>query len=398
MKVAHFVGGAVLIEVEGAFPERFLNLCATENLAFWGLQWQNKNKLRVKVSQLDASRTGRLAERVCCTLTVLRRAGLPAFLCRFRKRYALLLGLGLALGTVCLCSRVILTVEVRGNRAVPSAEILMALGRQGVKPGAFGPEVDARQVAQGVLLELKELSFLSVNLHGTRAEVVVRERLPLPEIPDPRVPADIVAAASGIVTHIEVTKGQARVKEGDTVSRGETLISGTVELQPPAYREVEMGSLTVRAGGRVTARTWRTLSAQIPLTAPMKTLTGEEKSRFSLTILGSTINFYGKSGISAPMYDKIRKTKSFTLPGGQTLPLTITRERLRGYTLAPVPIDVEEGEALLRRTLADRLAALIGGGTVVKTDYTAAQSEKALTVTLLAECQEEIGRTVERDS
>ena len=34
--------GRVRLEIEGAYPERFLNICAANGLPFWGLVYQSE--------------------------------------------------------------------------------------------------------------------------------------------------------------------------------------------------------------------------------------------------------------------------------------------------------------------------------------------------------------------
>ena len=81
--------------------------------------------------------------------------GLPDFLSRFRRRYAFLIGLAFALLAVSVLSRFILTVEVVGSEKVPTAQILSELRRYGVRPGAYGPGLDRKTIAQQALRELE---------------------------------------------------------------------------------------------------------------------------------------------------------------------------------------------------------------------------------------------------
>ncbi|MEG0596590.1 MAG: sporulation protein YqfD [Oscillospiraceae bacterium] len=394
-RLLDFLRGSVLVELEGPFPERFLNLCATGDVNFWSVQWQNTNVLRVKLNLPDAKRAPALAEKSGCSCRRVREGGLPSFLRQFRKRPALLAGLALSLTAFVALSQVVLTVEVTGNEKVPTAVILSELRRQGLRIGTFGPTLEERQVAQQTQMNLPQLSFLTLNRHGTRVVAVVRERAEKPPLLAETVPADIIAAAPGIITHMEVTRGQRKFAEGDTVAAGEVLISGTVDLEEPQYSEIDMGTMTVRAGGRVWARTWRTLTAEIPLEAPVKQYTGGQKTRFSFSSMGSTINFYRNSGISFAKYDKIRKSKTPHLPGGLPLPVTFIRETLREYETTPQKLDEGAARGMLEEKLTLRLQALIGDGTVSAVKFQAAKQNGILTVTLQAECSEEIGRCVE---
>lgn len=90
--VTNALRGKVCLEVEGAFPERFLNLCAQRGILFWNVEWLEATRLRLTVTRQGAGEAVELGERVMCTVTRAGQTGMPAFLERFRRRYALLIG------------------------------------------------------------------------------------------------------------------------------------------------------------------------------------------------------------------------------------------------------------------------------------------------------------------
>mgnify|MGYP002542662278 FL=1 len=395
-KIINFFRGSVLYTVTGAFPERFLNLCAQNAVAFWGLEWLDDHTLRLCFARKDAKKARSLAEKVMCEAKAARRAGVPFFLAKFRRRYAFLAGLTLAAAAVCVLSRFILTIEVTGNCAVSTAVILSELNRQGVRVGSYGPSIDEKVVSQEALLRIPELSWMAVNLHGTRAEVLVREKVPKPDIVDRTVPSHVVSVATGIITHMEVLEGQPLFQEGNTVLAGEILISGVIDVPEPQYADTDLGTRITHAMGSVWARTWRTLEARIPLEAQVKRYTGEEVTRYSLGVLDRRLNFYGNSGISLDKYDKITSSHSLTLPGGRVMPLVLRAERYRGYVTEPAALDAEAARTMLEERLLERLDGLVGAdGEVLRTDFAVREENGILVVTLLAECREQIGRVVE---
>ena len=394
-RLVNALRGSVCLEVEGAFPERFLNLCAQRGILFWNVEWLEATRLRLTVTRRGSRQAAALGERVLCTVTHAGRKGMPYFLARFRKRYAFWVGLGLSMAAVCILSSFVLTIEVRGNTSVSTARILTELRRQGLSVGTFGPGLDERTVGNRVLLQIPELSWLSINLYGTRAEVLVREAVEAPELVDAREYGDVVARASGIVTKVEPLTGEAVVEVGDTVLEGETLISGTVHLKGPAYSEKpEIGQMQVRASGRVYARTWRTLAAQLPLEAQVKRYTGEEANRWSVTALGRRTDFFGKGGISFDRYDKISRTWTLTLPGGREMPLAVQRETCRAYELEQLAVEPDAAQAMLEERLMEALEEAVGEGEIVSTEFAVETVDGMLKVTLQAECREEIGTFV----
>jgi len=393
-KIINFFRGSVRLEVSGPFPERFLNLCAQEYLSFWGIQWLADGGLRVTVSRRDCKRAKALGERVQCTVETAAAQGVPAFLARFRRRYALLLGMALSLAAVCVLSQVILSVEVTGNETVSTAEIVTELRRLGLRPGAYGPGVDESAVSQELLVRVEDLSWCAVNLHGTRAEVIVREAVPKPELPDETICGDIVARAPGLVIGMEVEQGEPAAAEGVTVLEGDVLIAGNVQNPVPQYSGLEPGRRLVRAQGRVYARTWRVLTAEIPLEAEVKSYTGAEEHRWALHILGWRVNFYGNSGISFAEYDKITDVWTARLPSGQEMPLSLSRETVRAYDTAAAEVDADAARAMLEERLLAAVTEQVGKGEVLSAEYSARVADGKLAVTITAECREEIGRFV----
>ncbi len=394
-RTVNFLRGSVRLEVAGPFPERFLNLCAQNGVPFWGVEWVDQTCLRLNVTRRGSSRAVELAQRVGCTATHARHAGIPYFLERFRRRYALLAGLALSLAAVCVLSRFVLTIDVQGNQTVPTAKILSELRRQGLRPGVYGPGLDQGLLVQETLIQLPELSWMAVNLHGTRAEVLVREAIPKPRQEADGRPGNIVARTGGVLLRVEALIGEAQFQVGDTVAPGDVLISGNIHLDGPEYSDgVDLGWQQLPAAGSIYARTWRTMTARIPLEAQVKTYTGEEEHFWALSILGRRMVFSRNSGISFPKYDKISSVWRLTLPGGREMPLALTREVAREYTLTPAPIDQSAAQDLLEERLRTMLEAELEEGEVLSTQYTALLRDGMLEVTLAAECREEIGRFV----
>ena len=93
---------------------------------------------------------------------------------------------------------------------MPPARILSQLRLEGVRPGVYGPGLDRKAIAQRALRELEELSWMSINLYGTRLEVVVREAVESPEIVDDEGFYDVVSEADGIITQVEPLAGPFR--------------------------------------------------------------------------------------------------------------------------------------------------------------------------------------------
>ena len=392
-RLMNFLLGTVRLRVTGPFPERLINLCAQHRLEFWAVEWLDEHSVRLTARRGGVERLRELAERVGCDVQTEGSRGLPDFLLRFRTRYAFLAGLALTLCAVAFLSRFILVIEVTGNERVSTAVILSQLRQLGVRPGVYGPALDRQQIAQEAVLGLDGLSWMGINLHGTRLEVIVRESVPQPERVDETGYYDIGAETDGVITHVEAEQGDRAVREGDTVAAGEVLISGLVTMEPPLYSDLPTRYYETHARGRVWARTWRTLTASIPLAARVKAYTGAERSAWLINIMGNQIEIFGNSSISWPFYDKITRVRQGRLPTGAALPISLRQETFREYEVTEVSVDLQAAQSLLEEQLLQRLEALVGEEGEVRAVKTSARVDgDLLKVTLESECLEEIGR------
>lgn len=395
-KIINLLRGYIEWQITGAFPERMLNLCAQHRLQFWGLHWVDSTTFVFRTALSDRKKAEELAQRAMCEGKILASRGMGAAAVNLVKRWGFLLGLAFCLAAVSFLSRFLLVVEVSGNETVPTAAILWELRRLGVRPGAYGPSIEEKEAANRALLALPELSYMGINIYGSRAEVIVREAIKAPDLLEEDIPADVVAVTDGIIVELRADSGQALFRAGDIVAEGEVLIAGAIDLREPQYSDIDMGSLVVRAAGSVRARTWRTLEESIPLTVSEKAYTGGEQTLYSLQILWWQLDFFKNSSISYGKYDKITCTRMLTV-AGREMPLGLTTTTIREYTLTQAPLNVEAAEERLKEVLEQRLSGLMDAndGAVLRTDFVTRMAGDVLTVTLLAECEEEIGRTVE---
>lgn len=390
--------GSVTALVSGAQTEEFLNLCAKRGILLSRMSRETPFDLLVIVDRRHYAAMRQVAELTGCEVKLEVKKGLPFFLLRFRRRYAMIFGLLLSLVVLVVGSRTILTFDVTGNETVSSEEIISQLRLCGVSVGSYGPSLPLRTVENHMLLSMNELRYLRINLHGTRAEVIVRERGEPPKVLQEEQPTEVIASADGIVTHIEPWMGDPCFAEGDMVCRGEVLITGRMHLDPPPMVEAELGSMLVHADGKVLAHTFRKMTAQISLAAPAKEYTGNSMSRRSLSVMGHRINFYRNSGIPYKKYDTMTVSNTKTLAEGKLLPVLWETETIREYTLTTLPLDRAKTEAMLKEQLLTQLKESMDEGNILKVEYEASLEGDLLSVTLSAECTEQIGRTVAMDT
>ncbi len=375
--------GWARVELACRYSERAVNICARNHVEFWDLKRTPEGAAQMSVSLPGYVKLRQVArETGAFTVKIVRRSGAPFFLWRLRRRYVLLAGLLLCVLLTGLSSVFIWQIDVTGNQDVPSSKILAALKGEGVDIGKCVLNITEQRVADRILLQIPELSFITLNNHGSRLEVIVREKRPVPELYDPDIPTAVFARKAGIITETTVLEGWRTAEPGDTVDVGDRLIASWVPLGA--------GRLT-HASGSVWARTWYEMSMEMPLKVSRKTYTGERSKRLFLLFGGKRINLYFLGGNPYAGCDKITVYKKLTLPGGTVLPLTVARDTFEEYTLRTEEVSPEEAERVLSARLTGLLEEQIGQGWVVSRDFETRAEDGLVTVTLRAECVEEIG-------
>lgn len=382
MAVLNYLLGTVRVELRCKYSERAVNICAVNHVDFRDLVRGKDGAAEMTVGLSGYVTLRRVAKETgAFTVRLIRRRGAPFFLWRIRKRYVLLTGMAVCLMLIGLSTVYVWQIDVLGNVTVPTSEILAALRSEGVDIGTCVLDIPARKVENDMLLKVPKLSFITLNNHGSRLEVIVREEREKPELFDPDVPTAVRAKKGGIVVSVTAREGWTLVKPGDTVAAGDELISAYVPLGT---------GRTVHATGSVRARTWYELTASMPLQAVKKEYTGEKTVRRAIILGGKRINLYFSGGNPYRCCDKIIEYKAATLPGGAVMPLTLVRETYEEYEPSSGAVAPEDAERMLKAKLLYDLERRIGDGAVVTADYETAAGEGLLTVTLRAECVEEI--------
>ena len=386
--VMNFLRGNVLIAVECTMPERLFNLCAAYDIPFWDVKWRTENAFALRTTRWGYFRLKSVTKELDIRLTVGREKGAPVLLRRFCRRYVLLGAAAVFFLLLWWGNTYIWDIEVHGNDTVPTEQILRALEKQGVKVGTRALSVDQETLRNHILLELKDVSWLAVNVSGCTAHVQVVERRRPPKLLRDSEKCNVVAAKDGLVTRVEALDGRAEVIRGSTVTQGQLLISGVVDSERSGVR-------LLHGMGRVYARTWYDLTASVPLQAAQYGEKRHSRTHLALIFGKQRIKILPKGSVLGAGCDKITKYKQVTLPFGFRLPVTLEVEKITAYDTAAGTRTVEQARQEGEQTLLHELQAMMEeDGTVESTRFAAVEQDGYLTVTLKAECLEQIGRSV----
>lgn len=339
------ITGYLTIEITGPCAEQLLNRAAAQRIALWNLHYR-KQRISGCISAADFRALRPVCRGLGLRVHILKKHGLPFLTHRYRRRYGLMLGAALFFAVLIFLSQFIWTVEVSGNSTVSTESILAACEELGIREGMLKSRLLPAVNAQRLLLASPRLSWAALNLEGCVLTVNVSEIHTQP-VPEDDGPCDLRAATDGTVTKIDITSGSAAVRVGDTVLKGDVLVSGIVESA--------QGTEFVRAEGTVTANTRRVLTAEGGFSQTLIQPTGAVKSHSVLTAFWFDVPLY-LGEITGDFESEIHVSELSLF--GKRLPVSVTTKTCRLTGERTVEYAKEELTALLRREIGEQAKAL----------------------------------------
>ncbi len=338
-KLVSFLAGYVVVIVRGSSPERLINMASTRGIWLWNIKWVNQESIMASIRLSGLRPLRHIARETGCRFSIEHRLGLPFFISKMRRRKTMVAGALLFLALLYMLSSFVWFIDVTGNTTVKDSQILKVARQAGLSVGVLKWNLDTAGVEEAIQDNLSKVSWSGVSVKGTRVIVEIVEK----KIPPDGVghnPAHIVARKEGLLKEILVLKGHPAVEEGQTVSKGQVLISGVIpppeineETDTPQSSEEdekltgEGQSQYVHAQGIVRARVWYDGYSEVPLVEKITRRTGAEVSRIRIKIGDKEIILSGPEKIPFKEYESSIHTKRLPAWRNINIPVEINTER-----------------------------------------------------------------------
>ncbi len=291
-KIFKFQSGYVIIEIVGKNKERFVNMCLANKLDIWNVT-PVESGLVLNIKNADFVKIRRLVRKSSVKVRILEKHGAGVF---FKKhRYRVMVPVTGVL--VCIyflaMPQYIWCVEIEGTKNADTENIKQILVDKGVYVGAKKKNIaDLSEIKNAVVFGDEEVNWAWLYIDGAKARLCVQERTPPPEIHDKKTPTTIIASNDGFVRVAEVKRGERRVVTGDTVSKGDILVSGKVAVFHEGYPEKY---LYVNSDARIIADTVHTKTSEFSAKETLRIKTGQKKRKFSVQLFGKEYNLFGSA-------------------------------------------------------------------------------------------------------
>lgn len=290
VELLRLISGYVVFRASGGFGERFLNLCAQNNIELWNVETDG-DEITAAATVEDYRNIHDSARKSGMTARIIEKHGVPFFIFRHRKRIGIPVGILIFAISLSFLSSRIWLIDVDGCKTIPEETVIAAVNDAGLRVGCSRKKADAVRIALSAGEAVEEAADIRINIIGSRATVKVKERDESPEIVDFSGTYNLVASKDAQLLVLEPYRGTPRAKKFNTVLKGEVLISGVVENKDESAH-------FVHAAGYAVGRTDAVIKSEADINEKFYNL-NVNKKRKSIFFLGIKIPLspkYQKSG------------------------------------------------------------------------------------------------------
>ncbi len=310
-----FFKGQLKIKLISNAPERFLNICNSNEIFIWNLIRDNDNYIFC-IAPNDYFKLKNILKKTNSKTIILEKTGIGFTLFRYRKHNCFLAGIMLAFFMIYIISLFVWDISVEGNTMITDDVILDALEVYGIKHGKFKNNIVCDDLEKYLRNNFNDMTWVSAEIDGTKLTIYIKENdedfVEAQNITE----CDLVATKSGVVNGIVTRSGTPQVKVGDTVEAGDILVSGIVNIIDD-YGNI-IGTKQVCSDADIFINTRYEYNETLNKKYNYKLFTGNDSKHIYLKVLDSTIRMGIPNGFdnyeNIVSDSQIKLTDNFLLP------------------------------------------------------------------------------------
>ena len=353
-----YIRGYVKIKVWGYSTERLLNLCGNHDILVWDIvNHGDHDTMKISVRGFFALKP--LLKKTGTRAAVLQKYGLPFFMSKMQKRKVFVAGLLGCLLFWVIMAGYIWNIEIEGNYVLTEDVLMDYLDEKGVHVAMKKSRLQIEGLEKALREDHDIITWTSVQVKGTTLLIHIKEN----EMPDyeqnmqqaQEDGIDLIATRSGTVSYIITRSGVPQVALGDTVEKGDVLVSGAV----PVYNE----DTTVRkyqfvqSDADILLRYTESLSVKRDILYDEKLYSGRQKEMITLGVNDKEWDIrFGK--VPYEQYDISGEKKQVRLLDRLYLPFFYGRKTIQAYEIVSKKHTADEMNNIMQEEWRKIIASL----------------------------------------
>ena len=380
--------GSVTLRLCGGFFGSFLNMCRDGGVICRNVRYFD-GSMYIDISPQEIYKIRHIARRTAMRVKIEKRRGLVFFTNRHRKRVGFALGFVFFLAINFYLSDFVWNVDIVGQSEYCTKEqILSALSDLGIYEGAKLDGFDADAVENEILLKYNNLKRLAISVIGTNVTVELKDKTePQKNDETTEPPCDIAARCDAYILSVSPYCGEAAVRPGDTVSRGQILIFGR-------YTDRTGRDVAVPARGEIIGQTVHDAELEISRRNEKLQPTGRKYQKNSIFFFGIRINLFADSGNRYDKCDIIFERNRLELFGVK-LPVYIDKKTVTELAAEDRYLTKEELTAKAKEAIAAYENEVLKDCVIISRSVGVSADGDTCRLKLRYVCEENIGETKE---
>lgn len=311
-----FISGQEQLSVSGKDGHKILNICMKSRIVYRDLELNDMGEMTLWCSHYMSYLLRRECAEAGIEIRRIKAIGVPRLIVKYRSRPGFFIGMVIALMLIVISNNYVWDIRISGNESVTYSQVADLLSECGLRVGSCLNALDIDEIETYVALRDKRISWIAINIVGTHANVQIRESGEQPDEAESTKPSNLVAVRDGQIEYLEIFGGNPVVRVGDTVRKGDLLVSGVWDSN-------HYGFLITRSSGKVFAKTNREFTVSVPFENIKKTAVKREIIEKYLIFFSKEIKVFKKGGNDGGVCDTIERVSAVRCFDGDRLPIGV---------------------------------------------------------------------------
>lgn len=376
--------GYVEFYFSGGFVEGFINDCYKQKINI-----NNLDRIDDGLVGFVNVRKYKLLHHIALkhggVIRIIKRHGPIFALMKIKNRWGILAGIVAFLFIVNFLSGFVWDIEIVGNSKLTNYEIENILNANSLTVGTHWSNVKKNDIENYILSTFDDCAWVHINRNGTKAIVEINEAVEKPEIIENKDATNLKATKDGIIVEAYTHGGWQVAQVGDSVKKGDLLVSGVYESETTKTNVFAHGS------GVYIAKVKENFDLVVNRKQSYKNYGKPKKYRklvfynLKLPLYIGKINYVNCDSSVDESYCKLN---------GKILPIGIITTTVTPYTNDEMVLDDNELTTLMNTEIEKKIEKEFSQYEVVSRNIDVSLTQNQAIASGYVDCLEDIGTTV----
>ena len=185
--------------------------------------------LYIRIKRRDYRKAAEISQKHGVRIRVYKRHGFVFKLNKKKKYYGITVGVVIASFLTVFLQNFVWKINIHSINDYSDTLILNTLAENGISLGSYVGNIDANSTELQSKLEINGISWLKIEVNGSRVDVYLNEEknVEFPKI-SRKTPCNVIAGKTGVIIDTEVYSGTLLYEKGSGVAEGKVIVSGVV--------------------------------------------------------------------------------------------------------------------------------------------------------------------------